>query len=521
MPFFKTIAPLDQGVNQIADELIIPENAWTSIDRMRIRRKRLQSFPGWKSIFASGTKIGAFGTLAEEFLLFDGTSFFLIGDGTTIYRYNPATKTLTSLGTTFTPTRDEPWMSFFYKNNMYVTNKNDGLFTWDGSAGSFTAVGGSPPKARSGNVLNDHVMLLNDTVDPQRLSWSAEGSVSTWGALATNDAGSLSLNDTPDVGVALHRFADDIIAYKERTIVPVTFVGGSAVFARRTAISGIGLLGQYAIQDLGDSHAFMGPDTFYLFSGTQDIDDQWGRPIWDLVYPRLHPNYKNRSRSIFIEEFRELIFMFPSTASVNDPDTWVVHNIDDGTWYGPFPIAATFAGFTSKAATLFIDDVTDVINTVSDLIDSFAGIIGAPINIFVDSSGLVHHLGGARDANGVAITRTAESGDHFVGVGGRLDNGHEVVYPPESVFMVTAINLFLRANGVSGSTGQLYIGHRMELGDDISWQGPYTFKLDNAGVARVPVRASGRWFRVRFSIPSSWEMILTSYQYEIEYQGRR
>ena len=99
------------------------------------------------------------------------------------------------------------------------------------------------------------------------------------------------------------------------------------------------------------------------------------------------------------------------------------------------------------------------------------------------------------------------------------DRSNEVSFPIGTTYMVTGIRL--ETKDIANEASELYIGHRYELNDSITWDGPYAIKSFNTQKMFVPVRASGRWFRLRFRMPSSARLSLLGYQYEFVNMGVR
>jgi len=251
----------------------------------------------------------------------------------------------------------------------------------------------------------------------QTFLWGAEGSDSVWTALATNDAGEFDLKDSPGQGVALYRLGNDLIAYKDDSITPITFVGGNEVFGRRQAIDKIGLLGQFALANLGTHHIGMSDREFFKYDGGSLADTDIGEPIRNTVYDAMSQKYRNRCRALWFRATQEVLFMYPAIGSVGELTHFVVYNVGDKSWYGPTPITqGTILGSTRRSLSMVIDEVTDVIDTVTDFVDSDTFVVGSPMQLFGDMNGLVHDIGASQNANGVAITRNLESGDHFLGI---------------------------------------------------------------------------------------------------------
>lgn len=486
---------------------------------------------------AAGPAIaGGYGTLCAQFEQFDGTNFLIVAGPTKVYKYDFINKTLIDMSgaLVFSATRDDPWFDWFYKNSHYIINKKDGMFRSDGAT-PYAAVANAP-KAKCGGVLHDHILALNydDGVDhPQGLKWSDEGNPIQWIATPANSAGQFELDDTADVGVSMEPLGNDMILYKDRTIIPLTWVGGNEVFARRQAISGVGLNGIFALANLGDEHVIMASDNFYLYDGGVEINDEFALKIRRAVFPRLHPLLKNRARALLIEETREIIFAYPTINSLANADEWVVYNYDDKTWYGPFPIPTqtSMFGFSTRALTVVVDSIPDIVNTVNIVVDEYPNQSGGPLNLFIDGLGDIHEItDSVQTANGVPLTRTCETGDHYLGEDAAAENGHKIFIPPGTIFTVNRLLLELDGSTSIGSV-QMFVGHRMNQHEKVEFEGPFNidvtpdkFHIEIPGDTykdTIPFIFSGRWFRLRFIVPNSQFFEMTAYTYEFTTSGRR
>lgn len=524
MPLLKSIDKPTLGT--IRNDTIgrVPERAWTRLQQLRAQNGLVSNFPGWTSILASGNTGGA-GSLLAEWIKGDGTVFLIVGGPTKIYQYSSATRTLTDItgAAVLAPTRDKPWTYAPFLDALYFTQLVNGLYKWPGS-GNIAAVGGTPPKARSVNVLFDYLCLFNiddGTARPWRFQWAAEATDSTWTAAATNDAGSFDLRDTDDIGVALHRLGDELIAYKERSIIPISFIGGNEVFGRHQTIRDFGLLSPYSIAARTDGHLCMGPTTFYWYTGGRSVDDSYGDYIRDLVYPRIDASRRQRIRCLNMLDSDEVAFIYPvSGGAVNDADEWVIYNFREKNWYGPFTKTVSMAGSAARGASVVIDDVTTIIDDDVTIIDE-SGSTAAETrqNLFIDASGVIHQVGLAQNDNGTAIVREAESGDQALFEGLKTEQGIEIALPYGTVMQSEAVNLEFQ--DIANEALSLYVGFKMDLNDAITWKGPFTVKSYNTQAIRVPVRGTGRWGRIKINLPTSYRMGLVKYQWELNPVGRR
>lgn len=81
--------------------------------------------------------------------------------------------------------------------------------------------------------------------------------------------------------------------------------------------------------------------------------------------------------------------------------------------------------------------------------------------------------------------------------------------------VVLATRVFPNA---SGAAGQVYVGTKMYLEENIQWRGPYTF--DPATERGIPIRAKGRWHSFKYVFPDEESGSLEGYDFEIHQRGR-
>lgn len=505
------VAPA-MGVNYSVRPHLLAFNKWFKLQQMRCRYGLVTEFPGWDSILASGNA-GGFGSLLTEYKMEDGTIKLIVGGPTKLFELDPTTLTLTdkSGAITFGPTRDYPWSAQVWANNFYASNKIDGLHKYTGT-GNFAAVSGAP-KLWNIRVIKNHFAGFGVDNDPMKFQWAAEGSETAWTALATNDAGSFRIVESSDRAVGLEPLHEELIGYKENSIHIFTFIGGREVIGRRRAIPDVGMLGPYAIAVLTDQHIFMGrPGNFYRYTGGTTIDDSIGDEIRAAVFDNIHSVLANRSRTLILPLTFEVMFMYPDKTSTNDCNKCVIYNYKEKHWTGPFDIAATMAGAAKLVFATTIDSHSELIDTVSDAIDTFGITTGESLRLFMDSAGDVLEVGASLSNKGTPITREAETGDLALGVDCEDHLGQKAIFPLSTIFNITQLNI--EVEDASGGDIQLYIGSRRDLNDPIMWSNSITIKSAASQVLEIPVFGipPGRWFRLRFILPNSERLSLAGYQ---------
>lgn len=501
MTIYKTVPVPDRGIDYQVKPHAIDPRAWTILDNFRTKNGTIRSFEGWNSILAAPLGEPILG-LADFLKPLTLEKFFMLATADKVHAYDSVGGTVVDVtgAAVLSASMENPWSMVSFGDAVHMSSLNtDGMHRWDGT-GTLVQIPDSPSFAFI-STLNDYLMGLYERLGaehyPYSIRWAAEGTDDQWIATETVDAGEFPLNDTPDIGVALYRLGNDLIAYKERTVIPITFIGGNDVFGRRAAVSGAGLIGPYALAQVGDRHIFMGQETFYSYVGGNVIDDSIGDSIRDLVYPNLNKALRYHIRTLNLRGKMEIVFFYPSLASEGGCDLAVVYNLKDGTWAGPM----TIIDLVSFCANFSLDDTGS-----KDLVGTMTG------NLLVHGTGYTE--------NGVAQIRRMESGDLNLQTDATDENGNKVFKPLSMVWQVNVVNLDVE--GVpAGTPARFWVGSRLDLNDAIDWQGPFDIVASSLQTIRVPVRRTGRWFRVKIECDADSEFALQNYQFEFEWVGNR
>jgi len=506
--FYRTVMPCNGGVNSFRKPHLLNDNEWVTLTQMRSRGGSIVNFPGWKRLFA-GANVNSFGTLIAEYVQNDSTTFLLFGGSGKIYLFNSVTQTITDIsgGLVFGATRDEPWTWMVYNDQLYLMNKQDGMCKFNG-IGNIQQIA-LTPRARSINVLNNHICVLNVVNDPAIMAnpggpttfmWAAEASDIAWLVTpnTTTDQGQFDLSFTPDIGMALNPLGIDLIAYKEDSLVDIAFVGGNEVFGIRNEIDGFGIVSPYGSVAVETGHLNMGQDRFWGYQGGVQVDDEIGLPIRANVFNNLHPTLRTRVRSAYISATHEALFMYPSLAAVTDPDTCVIYNDEEKLWYGPFPIDCSMALGAERRKTSFT----------------------VPEGIFIKSGGNIEEIDELQQADdSVNLTRVIESCDISPRAAAVAATGQIIALPMGVICQVNFVWLEIES---SSGVAQLQVGYKMDLGVPIAFTPFINIDLTGKSTIQVAVpRPIGRWYRIRLTMPLSTILVLNGYQYEFAIVGMR
>jgi hypothetical protein len=536
----RTVVAPAGGVNYAVKPHLLTPQQWFALQRVRCRFGVLSTFP---SISNPGGQINgtapAFVSLIHDYIQLNGVHFLIVANATNIYLVSGGlgsidTPTYTTLNTGMTPSIAYPWSTVDFNDVCYITNRNDGVWKYGGT-GAFTKITGAP-NGWFVNALREHLVTFGDGNYGQRIRWCTQLTDNDWVATATNDAGQFDIIDTNDQAMGLYALQDDLAAYKERSIHALTYVGGNEVIARRPMVMDVGLISPYAIAAFSDKHIGMSAKGFFLYTGGVDVDSTIGDPIRDIVYENIHPLYRRAVRTLIKFDTQEILFAYPTvdsppiTANQGVCNMVVVFNYKTNVWYGPFPLAVDFFGATIAGTVPVIDSVHAIINTITNTIDSYsypAGTSQYIVGYGGGPGGTFSRLSVFEEASydhTATSGHAAETGDIFLGAEATDYIGNNVALPPGGVFRLESVNLELFA--VQGEINpalfvSMFVGHRFDLNDNIIWDGPYKVTCTASQTVRVPVRCTGRWFRLRFTFPDDVRLTLAGYQFLFSYMGTR
>ncbi len=270
---------------QIADAVYCPDLDTTKIPGAIIDMSRwapLQSgFYGSSSI-ENRYSVTAVCTLAKTFPQINGTVRFLVFSDTNIDEYN-ATGTKTNRGTGYTS--NLTWSAAQWGDQIIATNYADVIQSSTGAG--FTALGGTPPKARLIAANLNFVMLAgtNDgsTAYADEVFWSGLQSPAVWTPGLASQCGRIRLLDAPGPIRQLVAFRDKFYAFKENSIFVGEYVGPPFIFQWRLVSSRIGACGFWnqGVVECDDKLWFAHASGFYQFDGNQLVNV--GTPAWRTI----------------------------------------------------------------------------------------------------------------------------------------------------------------------------------------------------------------------------------------------
>ena len=185
------------------------------------------------------------------------------------------------------------------------------------------------------------------TFDPMTVRWSNQEDITNWVPSLSSTAGETILTDgTEIVGGVRSRNAINI--WTDNSLWTMTFVGPPFTFQFQQLGSNCGLIAPHAAVDYDGISVWMGYDNFYVFDGqVKNLDCTVRRFIFD----RLNRNQKDKIFAGINSEFKEVIWLYPSTDS-DECDSYVIWSPSENYWTFGSSIFTTFADKTVFGNTI-------------------------------------------------------------------------------------------------------------------------------------------------------------------------
>jgi len=196
----------------------------------------------------------------------DGAVYLFAGDGTSLYRLNGAVFDETN--DSYTLAEDTNWQFAQFGDTMIAVCRDEAPQKWTlGSSTSWSALGGSPPKARHVAVVRGFVMLgdaeSGGTSYQNRVYWSGLDNAETWTPSQTTQA---DFNDFVGGGGAVTGLVGGEfgLVFQDRSIFRLDYQGTPLIFSSNEVSQSRGTQVSGSIAALGRMVFFWSDDGFYM-----------------------------------------------------------------------------------------------------------------------------------------------------------------------------------------------------------------------------------------------------------------
>jgi len=306
--------------------------------------------------------------------------------------------------------------------------------------------------------------------------WANQEDYTNWVPSVSSTSGEVQLADgTAIIGGVRSRNAVNI--WTDNSLWLQTFVGPPFTFKFSQMGTNCGLIAPHASIDYDGRTVWMGFDNFYTFDGqVRTLDCTVRRYIFD----RLDLDNKDKIFTGINSEFKEVIWLYPSTDGSGECDSYVIWSPDENYWtYG----STLFTTFNDKI--VFGNTITTGVSVNGNNIYN-----NEPDGIFT--------------ANGEAITSFIESADFDIEDGTQLMFLDRLI--PDMTLNDGTIKFSITTKQFPESTQE-------------TEKGPFSI---TKSTSKIDLRARGRQGRVRVSCDAadtSWRW--GSVRLSMQQDGRR
>lgn len=487
------VAAPDVGLVANLPPHAIPDHAATAAMNVWFRAGRMEKVSGFSQVGGQldGPVIGLY-----DFRTSQGDQFWLAATETTLYYYDAVSGAWAALATGLSGVRSIPADFAQFRDIALFTNGTDPIKKITvGPGGSLQAanLGGSPPRCKRIAVFQGHAVAINITNDgsgvarPNTIMWSDVGDIEVWNA---GDAGTMAFDDEAGELMDGETLVDSLIVGKSSAIYAVEYTVAPFTMTRRRLTTGTGFISPRAVTAVRDA-------LFYI-SG---VDRQIHRltpagalPVGDAVRDRLFAELDfQASRYVFavpVIRDQSVLFGIPLAGdSVGVQIAYILNYAEGRPRWGRRELTAEGSLALSAAEAALLSDLRwdDVNSTWDSQVlswDEAQTLRGAPILLHGTVSGKVyqHRLtdrnAGTSPIIGVVDTKLYDFGD------------------PMAFKRLTRLGVSVEQQGAYDL--QVYVGTADAPGMAITWQGPYTIKMDGSSPPWIDVDLTARLFAFRF-----------------------
>ena len=324
---------------------------------------------GYRSAYApvNSTSPALTATAVDAATLIDlaGTPMVYAGTATQLYKEDGSSWSAVSRVGDYTACTS--WDFAQYGNSTYATN--DVAIIQKSTGADFADLSGSPV-AKIIAVAQNQVMVFNTNEgtfgdSPNRWWCSALGNPDDWSPSISTQAASGQLVDTPGAIVAGLNLGERMVAYKENSMYLGSYVGPPSIWAWPLITDQIGCVGKNAVVNVKNAHFFMGPDDFYVFSGTypQGI----GGTFREHFFQReVNKDFLSKTIAAYDQVNGLVYFFYVSADSSGGIDRHVVYHIATQKWSPPTNLDIQTATQYTKSSLTY-DTLGDAYATYDDL----------------------------------------------------------------------------------------------------------------------------------------------------------
>lgn len=405
-----------------------------------------------------------------------GATRMFAGDATKLYLLSGSTWNDASrlAGGPYATGADGMWRFTQFGTLALAVNGIDAPQKFDLALGThWEALAGSPPIATYITTVRDFVLMGKIGSAPQRLQWSGINNAELWGS---DPATQTDFQELPDGGDITGLTGGELaVVLQEAAIRRMTYEGPPVVFRIDKIATDLGCSVPGSVASLLDMTFFLHKSGFYMVRGGQAIEPI-GRGKVDRTFWSEFDETNQFRCSAAIDPVRGLyVFAYPATGSGGVPNRLLIYNWRTGRWSRAVVACnLIYGGVSQQGYTLEALDPFGTLETLPYSLDSSYWTGAVSLLLFGFDAG--HRSGSFGGAALEAVCETAE-------------------FNPGNGLRATVRGC---RPLIDGGAPVLQVGARETQQKAVAWGPPVG--LTPAGLA--PVLASGRYFRVRATMPA-------------------
>ena len=405
----------------------------------------------------------------------DGTVKLFAGNGTKLYLFGASDSDLDNVSKSgnYTLTGDEPWRFVQFGNIVIAASNSQILQSFTvGSSSLFADVSGAPT-AKYIAVVRDFVMTANTSTSNQQVVWSALGDSTSWASSATTQADSQTIYGLGAItGLVGGEFATILC---EEGIVRGSYAGSPLVFQFDSVETARGCSIPGTVAAIGASTIFWSGQGFYIFDGSAST------PIGTEKVDRFFADDLNLGDvercSAAIDPVNKLYVLAYSDGNGGpQPNKLLIYNYSLGQWSRGEVNTDVVAPIYTAGYTL------ENLNNVNSSLDALPASLDSPIWKGGEFAFAGSDASKISTFTGTDLTSVIETGEQALPDGQRT--------------MVNAVTPLI--TGSPTTTVQVLTRSRQQ--DDETTTTAASVNDDGW----APVRANGRFHRVRLNVSGVW-----------------
>lgn len=327
------ISDFSGGLNSFEAETIVAPNQAVDLLNVNIVGKGVEKRRGNSAWNSTAMVSSATAVTGGFYNVFDnGTGILYAVAGTKVFTDSGLSGTMADKTGTVTITAgvDNVWKGVTLNNKaLFFGGAPDAPFTHDGTTGSATTLGGSPPSAYTAFVAANRVFACGTSSNPSTIYWCALKNPADWTSSGSGNA-DVSKSDGDSLLQGIPVNASQAILFKEHSTHLMILQQELTSFPVFQLQSKIGACGREAIVFVNGVIYFITPAKRMKMT-SDGVNFQQAPNYVDDVWDSLNTSRLKHTRGIYYEKLNQ-IWWFVATGNNTNHDKVIVWDLRNQCW---------------------------------------------------------------------------------------------------------------------------------------------------------------------------------------------